>query len=244
MRVIILAAIIFFSGAKTLAGPQSTELQAKLNVRITAYTLSANNLADALTRVSKQFRLPMGVEWVRDGQALRSLNRTWNGETVEQVLRSILEEYPGYSLRPESGMIHVYRQDLLADSHNFLNLKLPEFFEIREESGGLANMQLRSVVQNIVSPRESSPGAGEAGEYSTGIHEKLLTLAVRGATVREVLDSLAEVSEHNIWVVTFSDSTGLTSTGFRRTGTLSHPDPFADTRQPMWDFLAWGRVPD
>lgn len=99
MPVIILAAIIFFSGAKTLAGSQSTELQAKLNIQITTYTLSANNLADALTRASKQFRLPMGVEWVRDGQALRSLNRTWNGETVGQVLRSILEGYPGYDLQ-------------------------------------------------------------------------------------------------------------------------------------------------
>lgn len=141
-------------------------------------------------------------------------------------------------------MIYVYRQDLLTDSHNFLNLKVPEFFEIHQEPGGLANMKLRRVAQNIVSPRESSPGAGEAGEYSTGIHEKLLTLAVRGATVREVLESLVEVSEHNIWVVTFSDSTELTRTGFRRTETLSHPSPFPDTQQPMWDFLAWGRVRD
>ena len=84
----------------------------------------------------------------------------------------------------------------------------------------MANQQLRAVVQNIVSPRNLPPGAGEAGEYATGIQEKPITLSLHGSTVREALEKLSEVSEYKMWVVTFSDSPALTPTGFRRTETL------------------------
>lgn len=216
------------------------ELQVKLDVPVNQYSLSANGLADALIRTAKQFQLPMGIEWVKDKEALRALNLTWKGDTVGAILHSIVKEYPGYSLRVEHGVVHVFRRDLVNYSHNFLNLKVPGFLDAREEIGGITNQRLRSAVQNIVSPRNLPPGAGEAGDYATGIDEKPLTLMLRNGTIREALEKLADASEHKVWVVTFSDSPGLTPTGFRRTETLWHPAPFPDRDQPMWDFLAWG----
>jgi hypothetical protein len=240
MRSVFLLIAILFTPAIVTAQMESTALQAKLDARVTQYSLSATGLADALARTSEQFQLPMGIEWVKDEQALQGLRRTWKSGTVRQVLSSIVEAYPGYNSRVERGVVHVFRRDLLSDSHNFLNLKVPDFFEMRQETAGFANVELRSVIQNIVSPRNLLPGTGEAGSYATGIHEKPLTVSLRGATVREALEKLAAVSEHNIWVVTFSDNPELTPTGFRRTETLWHPAPFPNTQQPMWDFLAWG----
>jgi hypothetical protein len=206
---------------------------------VSQYSLSADTLADALARTAKQFQLPVGLEWVKDKGTLRCLSRTWKDDTVGGVVRSIVKGYPAYAFRVERGVVHVYRQDLLSDSHNFLNLKVPDFFEVREEGGGFANQQLRYVMQNIVSPRNLPPDAGEGGDYATGIDEKPLTLTVRGLTVRGALEKLAEASERKMWIVTFSDGPGLTPTGFRRTETLWHPTPFPDRDQPMWDFLAW-----
>lgn len=240
MRVVLFLAMLFFTGPKVDAQPESTKLQTKLDARVAEYSLSATGLADALARTSKQFQLPMGIEWVKDKQALQDMSRTWKGETVRQILRSIVEAYPGYFFQVEDGVVHVFRRDLLNDSHNFLNLRVPDFFEVRQEPAGLANVELRSVIQNVVSPRNLPPGAGEAGSYATGIHEKPLTVSLRGATVRGALGKLAAVSEHNMWIVTFSDTPELTPTGFRRTETLWHPAPFPNTQQPMWDFLAWG----
>ena len=66
---------------------------------------------------------------------------------------------------------------------------------------------------------------------------------LRAVTATSFLTKRAEqacvVSEHNLWVVTFSDPIEFTPTGFRRTETLWHPKPFPNTQQPMWDFLAW-----
>jgi hypothetical protein len=241
MRQVFLLAVMLFALARLPEQPESTELQAKLGARVTQYSLSATGLADALARTSNQFQLPMGIEWVKDKESLQGLSRTWKGETVQHVLGSILESYPGYAFRVEAGVVHVFRRDLLNDSHNFLNLKVPDFFEVRREPAGLVNVKLRSVMQNIVSPRNLPPGAGEGGSYTSGnVTERAITLTLHGLTVREALEKMAAVSEHNIWVVTFSDTTALTPTGFRRTETLWHPLPFSNTQQPMWDFLAWG----
>ena len=241
MRTVFLLAVLLLTPAKAPAQPDTTELQAKLDARVSQFSLSANGLLDALASASKQFQLPIGVEWVRDKQAVRALNRTWSDETVRQILRSIVNEYPDYDFGVEHGVVHVFRRDLVNDSQNFLNLKVPDFFEVRQEIGGLTNQRLRSVVQDIVSPRNLPPGAGEGGSYTSGnVRETPLTLTLRGATVREALEKLAAVSQHHIWVVTFSDTTELTPTGFRRTETLWHPAPFPNTQQPMWDFLAWG----
>jgi hypothetical protein len=215
-------------------------LQANLDTRVTEFSLSASDLADAILRIGKHFELPVGVEWTRDRQTARSFIFTWRDATVGEMIGSVVKNYPGYSFQARQGVVRVFRQDLLDDKRNFLNLPVPEYFDTRNEISGLTNQRLRSVVQNIVSPRNLPPGAGEGGSYTSGIvTEKPLTITLRGAIVREALDKLVEASEHKAWVVTFSDTRELTSTGFLRTETRWHPGPFPDTDQPMWEFLAW-----
>ena len=221
---------------------QVTELELKLDAQVSESSLSASGLADAILRIARQFELPVGIEWVTSKDALRSVSLTWKGGTVRDIVTRALKEYPGYAFRVEQGVVHVFRADLVNDRHNFLNLKVPDFFEIHQEVGGLANQRLQAVVQNIVSPRNLPPGAGEAGDYASGVNEKPITLTLQGLTVREALDKLVEASEHKVWIVTFSGSSTLTPSGFLRTETLWHPTPFPDRDQPMWDFLAWSEL--
>jgi len=235
-----LALFIFAQGP---ALPKNTQLQEVLERRIERYSLSANGLVDALARTAKDFDVPIGVEWVKENGALRGLDMEWKGRTVGVILRSIVSHYPGYELRVEHHVVHVFRQDLVSSRHNFLNLKVPGDFEVRAEQGGLINQRLRAVVQRIVAPRTLPPGAGEGGSYGSGLHEKKLTLRLGGATIREALEKLIEVSQHKVWVVTFSDDVHLTPTGFYRTETLWHPSPFPDAEQPVWDFIPWESYP-
>jgi len=239
MRAYFLFLLLFLPAAVAPAQDQSRDLRAQLDAPCLIYTLSARGLADAVMRVSKEFRLPAGIEWVRDKRSFKPLQRTWNSETPRQILSSIVRAYPGYALVVGDSVIHVFRRDLLADKGNFLNLKVPDSFTVHRQRGGLANMRLRRVVQNMIAASPSPPGAGEAFEYATGIHEKPLTLSLAGLTIREALDRLSSASEHNIWVVTFSDDPESVPSGFRRTLTLWHPTPLPISQQPVWDFLAW-----
>jgi hypothetical protein len=239
MKAIAFLSLFLFSSSGVRAQAQTTELHAKLDARVTQYSLSANGLADAVLRVAKQFEVPVGIEWLKDKETARALSHTWKNESVAAMLRSVVQEFPGYELRVEQGEVHVFRRDLVDDGRSFLNLRVPDSFEVHQERGGRANQQLEAVAQNIVSPRNLPPGAGEGSEYATGLEEKPLTLTLRGFTFREALNKLVETSERKIWVVTFSDGPGLTPTGFRRTETLWHPTPFPDRDQPAWDFLGW-----
>lgn len=239
MRAILFALLLLFSAACVPAQGQTTSLQAKLDARVARYSLTAKDLADAILKIAKQFDLPVGIEWLKDKEALQGLSLAWKDATVGDIIGSVVKKYPPYRFQVEDGVLHVFRPDLLNDSHNFLNLKVPDSFEVRQTVGGFANVQLRDVVQNIVTPRNLPPGAGVGGDYATGLEETPLTLSLRGLTVREALDKLVGASEHKMWLVTFSDTPALTPTGFRRTETLWHPAPFPDRDQPMWDFLAW-----
>jgi hypothetical protein len=244
MRTLLFLALFLLIPAGVPAQSQNKELQANLDARVRQYSLSANGLVDALARTARDFQLPLGLEWVQNKETLRKLKRTWTGETPGEILRSIVKEYPGYTMRVEHGQIHVFRPDFVNDAHNFLNLKVPDYFEVRQDVGGVVNVRLQAVVQNIVSPRNLPPGAGEGGDYTIGnVPQKPFTLALRGLTAREALERLVEASEYKMWVVTFSDSRELTPTGFRRTQTLWHPSPFPDNQQPMWDLLAWEEYP-
>jgi hypothetical protein len=248
MRAVLLLSLLLTESINAPAETHTAGLDGRLEGRVSEYTLTAKSLADAILRIAKQFELPVGIEWLKDDEALRGLDLTWKNATVGEIIGSVVKRYPPYSYRVERGIVHVFRRDLLDDSHNFLNLKVPDFFEVRQEAGGLTNERLRAAVQNIVSPRDLAPGAGEAFEYATGLAEGSLTLTLRGLTIRQALEELAEASERKVWVVTFSGGAGLTPTGFRRTETLWHPTAFPDRDQPMWDFLAWqeympGRIP-
>ncbi|MFZ0959499.1 MAG: hypothetical protein WAO35_01235 [Terriglobia bacterium] len=239
MRTVLFLSLVTFTAASAPCQVPSSDMQAKLNMRATQYSLSANGLADAVLRVAKRFELPVGIEWVKDKDTARGLSLSWKDDSVEAILRSVVQTFPGYELRVEQSEVHVFRRDLVDDGRNFLNLKVPDFFEVHQEGGGRANQQLEAIAQNIVSPRNFPPGAGEASEYATGIEEKPLTLTLGGLTFREALNKLVETSERKMWVVTFSDGPGLTPTGFRRTETLWHPAPFPNHNQPMWDLMAW-----
>lgn len=239
MLMLLFSTLLILTPVDAPAQRQSAELQTKLGARVSEFSLSANGLADAIAKTGKHFELPVGIEWVRDKEALRPFNRTWKGETVQAIMLAIVKDYAGYALRVEHGAIHVFRSDLVNDPQNFLNLKVPGSFDARREIGGLTNQRLRRVVQSMVSQRKLPAGAGEAGSYGTGLDEKPVTVALRGLTVREALQKLTEASEQKIWVATFTEGLVLTPKGFRQTETLWNSTPLPDTEQPVWDFIAW-----
>ena len=81
MRPVFLLVVMLFAPAIWPAQPEGAELHAKLDARVTQYSVSATGLADAFARTSKQFQLPIGIEWVKDAEVLRSLNHTWKDKT-------------------------------------------------------------------------------------------------------------------------------------------------------------------
>jgi hypothetical protein len=241
MQSALLLILTLIGPARAHALLQARRLSADLNNEVEDYHLSGNGLADALAKVSARFRLPMGIEWVREAETLSKIKLSWRVGTVRAVISAVVAKYPGYDWRADSGVVDVFPSDRVASQHNFLNLKVPAYFQVNNEVGGMVNQGLQSAVQDMVSPRKLPPGAGVGGSYATGLTEKPLTLALAGLTIRQALNQLTEHSEHKMWIVTFVRGVGLTPTGYWRTETLWHPSAFPDNQQPMWDFFTWSQ---
>lgn len=220
--------LVQFASAQT---PQDN-LDAKLSKHIDSYNLNECNFVEALVRISNDFKIPMGIEWVNSPAGRASVSISRKGATVQEVLESVTKTIPGYQVRIMHGMVHVANSELVSDQQNFLKLKIDSFSAHGEILEG-ASFKLRT----LIAPRQY-------GKLSVvGPGDSRVNVEMKNATVEEVLDALALASMGKIWVVTFADDPTLTKmapVGMRRTMSLWTDQPISDPEQPVWSFLRWG----
>ena len=229
------------SSAFSARTPRSVE--ARLQASVNNYRVSAADLAHALVRVAGDFRVPMGIEWVRPEVAPKGMDVYWKHGTVREVLAAITRTQPGYQMAVRNGVVHVFPTRLIPDRQNFLRLSVTGF-QVRDEVVEEAGKHLREFVKATVSPPKPSPGPEGIG-HSQGVEvgDPEFSLALANVRVEDVLDSLALASDARIWIVTFCGSSALTATGFRRTVSIWNDNPVPDAEQPVWDFVRWGQNP-
>lgn len=218
----------------------ATGFSEKLDRSADGYELSAASLPDAIISASAHFQVPVGIEWTPSARTLSPFHQSWKNKTVNEVFHDIVSAYPDYAVKTDNGRVHVYSRGFERDPSNFLNIKIPDSFAIRHETIALANADLLTLIQSVVSPHPARAGGGIGSSIASGnLHEQPLDLVTRGLTVRDALDKLVGISERKVWVATFENSAALTSTGFHRTETLWHLSPSVNRDEPVWDLLEW-----
>jgi hypothetical protein len=145
----------------------SLELQRKLVTRVDAYTVTGDNLVQALTKIAPDFQVPMGIEWVRDSQTSHRIDETWYDSTPTEIIRSLITAHPGYEVR--SGEVIEIFCSALRDEHDFFSLRIPRFRE-KNEMLSAAHQKLRRLIEPLIRyVPPSPPGAGSAGSLGFGI---------------------------------------------------------------------------
>lgn len=234
LSTLMLATLVVPPAYSTQAS--SAYLSTRLDATVTQYSLAAPSLVHALHRLATDFKLPMGVEWVRDTDSLRPVRLSWDGVKVSQILAAVVAEYPPYRLSTEGAIIHVFHEDVRVSPSDPLALHLGPI-DIRDEQLGVASAQrLRSTVSRARQPRLP---AGEAGSAATGFGgDKRVSVKASNPTLREALDALALSAAEVIWIVTYpprnrSDVRSMTTVSLG--GHAVQPQ-----HQPHWVFLPWG----
>ncbi|MGH9915707.1 MAG: hypothetical protein ACRD63_10525, partial [Pyrinomonadaceae bacterium] len=219
-------------------------MQTKLRTKVENYTIAADTFLQALTRVAAKFEIPMGFEWVKAPDTLRSINRSWQRATVYQIIESLVKAQPGYDFRISNGVVHVFPHGSLTDEHNFLNIRIDKF-EVQNEFVEVASERLRSRVRGLIrQPPPSPPGArqtgkGVAGSMVIDMRDRQVSFRLVNSTVRDVLDKLSLAAGFKIWVVTYPETPTFTNAGFRRTSSLYTDNIIPDENQPIWRLLLW-----
>jgi hypothetical protein len=219
------------------------DLDTKLRTNVSSYQVQANNFVEALTRVASEFRIPMGIEWLDAPAARARLTLSWKDVTVKEVLQAIVKTQPGFKLVVRTGVVHVLSPDRVPDRENPLKLSI-NAFEVHNLPAEMASRQLHDTLKRTLSAQKPHQGfvrsGGVGGCGFSNSDDPKVSVALRNATVEDVLDALALASARKIWIVTFSDPRTLTASGYRRTLGLWNRSPVPDDEQPVWDMLHWG----
>src|SRR5712692_74379 len=227
-----------FGSTPSTASTQA--IQAKLQSRVSTYSLRSEDFAHALITFADHFELPMGIEWVRSPETLRNVNLSWRDLTVSQMLQAIVNSQPGYKVETSGGIIHVFPEATHSSRQNFLNLKISSF-KLRNQVVEVASHRLRDLVRPQVSPAEPKSQASRGFAYSqaTNLDDPRFSVSLEDANVRQVLDKLITASDRKIWIVTFFPEGRSTSVAYLRTTTLWTNAMVPDSEQPVWDLLRW-----
>ena len=209
------------------------------------YSLEAGSFIDALLKISAQFRLPLGVEWVRTEDTLRPVRFSWNHATAMDVVQSVVSMQAGYDWRTEDGVVHVFKRGLVADKRNPLNIII-ESFDEQPETVGWANNDLNQMVSHVVWHPEVHGSIGSV----LGDPEPVFRFAAQNVTARSILNKivtaglLAPVARMDrVWIVTFPETPVLSPTGFLEVVPMGNPKFVSEDTQPFWILLPWGDPP-
>lgn len=219
----------------------AADLNRKLRTEVRNYTLSAPSFTGALAKVSAQFEIPMGIEWVEVPDLMTEVRFSASRCTPQAIIEALLESHSGYSMGVENGVVHVFPSEWRTDKRNFLNLPIDQF-DLKDQTVAFGRYKLRKqVAQMMRPPSQRLSGNGEAASIASGQGDRPVTFTIEGTSVRQVLDQLALAADFKIWVVTYPQDERFTSTGFRSSVSLYRSMSHVEDAQPVWEFFRWGQ---
>lgn len=229
LLLLLLASLSFLMLPVGAKAQLSDELDVKLKKHVHNYDLGVSNAIEALIRLSSEFRVPMGITWVKRRVAKADHVFAWKDATVQQMIETIAKTEPGYQVQIKNGVVHVFLAGSIPERDNFLKTKIRSF-NVYNTYTEIASLDLH----NLITP------PNYAGISVGADIEPKITVELKDTTVEDALDAICLASARKIWIVTFADDPALTAQGFRRSMSLWSNAPGADKYQPVWDLLHWG----
>jgi hypothetical protein len=219
-------------------------LQAKLAPVASSYSLDAADSLHALVKVAGDFRLPMGIEWLKVTDNPVRFSRSWRDTTPLAILQDVVKAYTGYELEIGNGVVHVFPTAMKGDRADVLNTHIGTFEVWDRTVTVVAYYDLTNRVRDImVPPGPNGPHGGGMMDILSGRGDGVVTFRIEDATVRDVLDKLCLSAGLNIWIVAYPPKPVKTRAGFLKTISLlesaARDDP---TFVPSWQFSPWGGV--
>jgi hypothetical protein len=94
---------------------------------VSYYSVEAQSTLAALIKVAGDFRLPMGIEWIKPAESGQHIVRSWQGTTAREILRELAAAKPGYEVTVSGAVVHVEPPELRSDLRNILNAPIGDF---------------------------------------------------------------------------------------------------------------------
>ena len=200
--VCVLAFFLLGSFSYSANAQQSSKpLKAKLSITVTDYDNQQKPLIQTLLAVARDHHIPMGIERVVREAVEKPITVKLKKGTVASILNECMKQLPNYTWSIQNEIVQIWTGNENKQSSNLLNSIIPSF-EITNRSLDHANFMLRGMLFNQINPPPKS-GSGVAGSYigNTALTEgKKITLKVRNASVRSILNQLVSLHGEAVWI--------------------------------------------
>lgn len=241
-RIFLALWLLNLSLVAALNTTPETTIEQRLHSSVQNYAISAENLLQALAKVSDDFQLPMGIEWELSSVPYHPVKLAYASTTPWQILQDLVAVEPPYSFGVANGVVHVSKDALFHDSRNFLNISIDNF-QLSSEYVFHANNRLRRLVPELVGSRPVlEKQGGCAGSFGVGAGDQKATFHMQNVTVRDILDRFVTSAGFNIWMATFPEIKTTTPKGFFKNISILSPN-LPDVELPAWDLLYPGYDP-
>lgn|SRR5581483_8808402 len=242
LLLLLCTLICFHETVAHAENARSSTTDLKLRSAVQNYSVSANNILEALAKISDDFQLPMGIEWELSSVPFHSVKLAYARTTVHEILEDVVSVEPPYSFSVANGVVHVSKDALFHDKRNFLNITIGDF-QLSSEYIGHANNRLRRLVVDLAN-METAPNksGGCAGSFGVGAGDRKATFHLENLTVRDILDRFVTSAGFSIWMATFPELKPGTHNGYFKAISIFSPQ-LPDADLPAWDLLSPGYDP-
>jgi hypothetical protein len=200
------ALIVVVSSIALAATGQRTvprrDVRRVLSTGVPHYSIKATNLLQAAAQIASDFNLPIGMEWQGDPDAKKEIVYHWQDTTVERILYDVATFDVQYQVEVSNGVVHLREVTSVDSARNPLNVAVPEF-SVSNVHVGQARFKLQELVNGIILPPQKNNGSASGGSYGAGAGDTLISLSMKNATMREILDALLIRSGFVMWLVVF-----------------------------------------
>jgi hypothetical protein len=238
MRKALLSYVLIQSAVPLLIAGHN-EFRERLEGRVREYTVSERSRLWALLRVAKDFDVPLGIEWVHRSGPEQPVSCTWQDRSVLEIVTD-LASVEGYGVEIQEGILQIFSDRIRAAKWNFLNLILDRF-SAKNEMLGMAQGRLYNLLRHTIKqPKPVAPWGGIAGSIGIGAGgNRLVTVDLENATLREILCRLVVSAGGHSWVVIFPENPEVMQGGFARGLELYSLNSPPDGRQPVFALVPW-----
>lgn len=179
--------------------------------------VTADSLETALERVSENYGVRIGLEYRLSPATSAEIRFPSHAPTGDAAVRQILKQAPGYRVRLEDGVLHVFDPGLATDRWNWLNMRVTERYAYADVLAATSTYLMQGVAERI----RATKGGGRGGSFGGSPEEPRFQLRIHEGTVREYLNEVANVSRARMWVVRFPEQPVLTQAGYFETAEMA-----------------------
>lgn len=184
---------------------QQSNINDVLNKEIKAIDLRKVTIAEAISHISMENQIPIGVETIFEREAMKADISLANA-TLKDGLNILSVSFPGYRWSQVDGVI-IFSPIVVQDS--FLDVVVDRY-----QTNDVFDLDLRRSITRIPEVAKKIKEMGvepfhlSIGSFNGRIMRKNFSLSLRHVTARRILNELAKNSFNKYWILTRGGENG------------------------------------